>query len=1403
MALSSRARRALILIPALLIGIPVGLVMLAVVLVLVVANIPAGQHYIERQANGMTGGTVQISGLSGRFPDALHVGHLALKDTKGVWLTLDNLTLDWAPTRLIFMDARIDRLAFDRLSIQRLPVSDPNAKPSAPSSGQSSVPDFRIDLRALDAAHIDVGPEVAGVAASFSLNGHANIASIAPILKGVSVATLPNSDIALNLQRLDAPATLALTTVTAGKGSSGTLAMTLRAHEGQGGFLSTRVGMPTLDPVDLSLNMSGPRSKEALDFALSAGALHASTNGIVDLLHPGANIRVQANAPAMSLGTTASWQSVALDLMLHGPLSAPHGTGTLAIDGLSASGAGFAQLRATFDGVEAAADRPQDTRAHLAATLTGLRLPGSQPALLSHAPMKIDLSVLPFADGRPVELAVDHPLIQLSGKARTAGALSAALDLAAPDLGPLAAIGGVDLKGHTKLHLDLAMPQGPSGPASVALDGGIALTDGLKQAVALVGPDGRLSLRATMQPVPAQAGQPALRRIEISKFGFDGKLVHLADNGMVTLGGANPVIDDHVTLALPDLAAASPAVKGNTTLALDASGPTNDLSAKLHADANVGTAQVPVGPLRLDAQMQHLPSQIDGTVTIDGTLDRAPLDVAVGLTQDARNTRHISIDRLKWNSVSGTGTLSMEQGKKIPLGNLDIRVARLADFSRLAGQALSGALVASIQTKERSDTAPPIVTLDLHGSLAAPAARVGSLKLAGTVTDPTGTPNVDLTLRTDGIAVGKLAAGRMQVAAKGPQSALVVTASADMTELAGAPANLRTALTLNLTDRQVAIRTLTAMAKGENVRLLAPATVDFGTKMGVDHLRATLGPNNVAPASIDIAGTVKPALALSAKIDRLTPAIANPFLNGIDASGTMSVNAQLSGTIQRPQGKIAVVGSNLRMRTGNAAAIPAADVSVNATLAGSSAVLDAKVSAGPQAKLTASGTVPTDMKGPIAVRTDGSIDLSLANGILGASGRAAKGIVKIALAVNGTATKPQATGRIDLTGGDIQDYGQGVHLSDITAGIVASQDRITIEHFDARAGKGTMALAGYIGAFAPNIPVDLHFTSKNATPIASDLVTARIDTDLAIKGNATQRVDVTGTVRLPEVDVNIPNSMPASVASLNVIRPGQKPPTAGSGGNGPIIGLGIHVISPGYFFVRGHGLDAEMSGDLHVSGDTTAPVVQGGFDLRRGTFNLAGINLNFTRGRVGFNGSGVSHKLDPTLDFEADRNVSGTTAKLNVGGYASAPKISFSASPALPQDQVLALLLFGKSAQQLSTTELAEIAAALASLSGGSSFDPLGTVRKSLGLDRLELGGGSGVGNGGSSIEAGKYVTKGVYVGAKQATSGSGTQAQVQIDLTKRLKLDTTVGTGGNVTGFTTPENDPGSSVGLLYQFDY
>jgi translocation and assembly module TamB len=157
-------------------------------------------------------------------------------------------------------------------------------------------------------------------------------------------------------------------------------------------------------------------------------------------------------------------------------------------------------------------------------------------------------------------------------------------------------------------------------------------------------------------------------------------------------------------------------------------------------------------------------------------------------------------------------------------------------------------------------------------------------------------------------------------------------------------------------------------------------------------------------------------------------------------------------------------------------------------------------------------------------------------------------------------------------------------------------------------------------------------------------------------------------------------------------------------------------------------------------------------------------------------------------------------ATLTVSGTAKDPKITLSSVPDMPQDEILAQLLFNTSTAKLSPFQLAEIAAALASMSGATgTFDPLERLRNTFGLDRLSVG-SSNTGN--PTLEAGSYLARGVYLGAKQSASGGGTQATVQVDLAKGLKLETTAGSGTtSATGSTS--NADAASVGLTYQFEY
>src|SRR3984893_11081494 len=259
-----------------------------------------------------------------------------------------------------------------------------------------------------------------------------------------------------------------------------------------------------------------------------------------------------------------------------------------------------------------------------------------------------------------------------------------------------------------------------------------------------------------------------------------------------------------------------------------------------------------------------------------------------------------------------------------------------------------------------------------------------------------------------------------------------------------------------------------------------------------------------------------------------------------------------------------------------------------------------------------------------------------------------------------------------------------------------------------------------------------------------------------------------------------------------------------------VIGLDPAVAAPRQILVKGRGLDAELGGQLRIRGTTDSPLVGGGFELQRGFFTLASSKLTFTNGTVTFGSAGLKNKIDPTLDFTAQTQVADITCTVRITGLADAPKIELTSTPELPQDEILARVLFGQSAPQLSALQVVQIGTALATLSrgGGGSFNPVAKIQKALGLDRLSVGCASSTGangsqqNTGAQIEAGRYVSSRVFVAVKESTTGA-SQLAVDVDLTKHLKVQTKLGNGNTTAQGTTPENDPGSSVGLAYQFEY
>ena len=182
--------------------------------------------------------------------------------------------------------------------------------------------------------------------------------------------------------------------------------------------------------------------------------------------------------------------------------------------------------------------------------------------------------------------------------------------------------------------------------------------------------------------------------------------------------------------------------------------------------------------------------------------------------------------------------------------------------------------------------------------------------------------------------------------------------------------------------------------------------------------------------------------------------------------------------------------------------------------------------------------------------------------------------------------------------------------------------------------------------------------------------------------------------------------------------------------------------APNRLRVEGMGLDSEWSANLKISGPVDNFAMVGTANMLQGNYTFAGRRFRLERGRIRFVGN---QPVNPILDIEAEANLTGLNATINVTGTGNEPEIAFASIPALPQDELLSRILFGASA---------------------------------VGLDRLRILPSDTDAGSGTSIAAGKYITRRIYV--ELITDGKGYSAtQLEFQITRWLSILSTISTLG------------------------
>ena len=240
-----RALRILLIVLAVVIGLPVALLLI----VFAAAQTGPGKRLIADQAGSLASSPemqVSVGAIEGFVPFDMTVRDVAVSDPAGKMVTVDWARLAWSPSALLRRTLRVDAVEAGTVTVDRLPAGGAEPEPE-PSSTGFSLPRLPVDIRLdrLNVERIAVGPAVAGLAATLSVAGDAQLGD-------------PSQGLAANLavRRLDGAAG-DITARLAFIPSTEQLDVAVSVQEPPGGLIASMAQFPGQPPVDLKLNGTG------------------------------------------------------------------------------------------------------------------------------------------------------------------------------------------------------------------------------------------------------------------------------------------------------------------------------------------------------------------------------------------------------------------------------------------------------------------------------------------------------------------------------------------------------------------------------------------------------------------------------------------------------------------------------------------------------------------------------------------------------------------------------------------------------------------------------------------------------------------------------------------------------------------------------------------------------------------------------------------------------------------------------------------------------------------------------------------------------------------------------------------------------------------------------------------
>lgn len=422
---------------------------------------------------------------------------------------------------------------------------------------------------------------------------------------------------------------------------------------------------------------------------------------------------------------------------------------------------------------------------------------------------------------------------------------------------------------------------------------------------------------------------------------------------------------------------------------------------------------------------------------------------------------------------------------------------------------------------------------------------------------------------------------------------------------------------------------------------------------------------------------------------------------------------------------------------------------------------------------------------PLDAKVSGNFNLDALGFFIDSDLHQFHGDARTDFVIKGHINEPQIHGDFNIKQGAYDNALTGTSVHHINCSILATHNNFHTDSCTADdSGKGKLQLTGdVILPTTENGKIDLIVTTEQASILRRPDIESEITGEISITGNfkelaAKGHLDVSPFTAIIDSPTN--SNIP-SIKVTEVYNKKENNNLSAEISYLPNITFDLAIAANQQAFIRGRGLDAELQGNLRITGSEKKPKYTGQFETKRGSFEIFNKKFNLEKGEVTL----ANDAITLLIVGEYEKN-SSHIIRAELSGVTDNLHVELTSTPTMAEDEILAFLIFGKSILKITPFEAIRLAMAMQSLSSSStSLDPISKTRDFLGVDTLSVDSiEDDDGNSGLNLGVGKYINEKVYLELQHTPDPTQPwKGNVQIELSPGLSVESSTGGTSGIEG--------------------